>query len=70
MSANLPPFEPSEFRYTASPNPDWTYGQRIESTEQGKEWAEGEKQGWTVIDTSKADKRSLSLPVTFGVLRG
>ncbi|KAF5318421.1 hypothetical protein D9619_010923 [Psilocybe cf. subviscida] len=68
MSANLPPFQPSEFRYTESPNPNWTYGQRIESTEQGREWAEGEKQGWTVIDTSKADKRQLYAVMIAGIV--
>lgn len=55
----LPPFEShsQEIAYTESPHPDWTYGQKTESTPDGKRWLEGEEKGWTVVDPSKEDPR-------------
>ncbi|KAF8906802.1 hypothetical protein CPB84DRAFT_1813712 [Gymnopilus junonius] len=44
-----------DFKYTASPNPGWTYGQGIEATPEGRAWAEGESAGWTVIETAKEE---------------
>jgi hypothetical protein len=56
--SNLPPFTPTtEFKYTTSPNPGWKYGQNIASTPAGQAWMEGEKEGWTVLDTSKEELR-------------
>lgn len=54
-STDIPPFEysASTFRHTQSPNPTWTYGQKVEATDLGKEWIAGEKEGWKVIDTAK-----------------
>jgi len=60
MSSELPPFKHTkQFTYTTSPNPEWTFGQDIEVTHEGREWVEGEKAGWKVIDTSKEDPRSV-----------
>jgi flavin reductase (DIM6/NTAB) family NADH-FMN oxidoreductase RutF len=60
MLSELPPFVfTKEFKYTASPNPGWTYGQGIETTPEGRAWAEGEKAGWKVIDASKEEPRKL-----------
>ena len=56
MSSNeLPPFTPTEFIQTQSPNPGWTFGQSIEATPAGREWAAGEATGWTVVDTAAAE---------------
>ncbi|KAF8167426.1 hypothetical protein B0H34DRAFT_16391 [Crassisporium funariophilum] len=60
MTSDLPPFVPtSDFKITASPNPGWTYGQPIESTPNGRAWADGEKLGWKSIDVSKEETRKL-----------
>ncbi|KAF4616533.1 hypothetical protein D9613_008712 [Agrocybe pediades] len=60
MSAptELEPFQPSQgFKSTASPNPNWTYGEGIESTPEGRAWMEGEKEGWKVVDTSDPSQK-------------
>jgi len=38
------------FKYTEPPNPHWKYGQSIDVTLLGNEWAEGEKTGWKHVD--------------------
>lgn len=48
-----------DFKYTSSPVPNWRYGESIESTPEGRAWAEGEKSGWTVIDPSEETARYL-----------
>ncbi|KAH9477469.1 hypothetical protein JR316_0009685 [Psilocybe cubensis] len=59
-SEELPAFEKNKgFKVCTSPNPEWTYGQRVEETPEGKAWVEGEKAGWTVVDTSKEETRRL-----------
>lgn len=55
MSSPLPPFPHTDFQYTESPNPTWKYGEKIESTAQGKAWREGEAQGWKSFNTSQED---------------
>ncbi|KDR68334.1 hypothetical protein GALMADRAFT_146302 [Galerina marginata CBS 339.88] len=68
MSSELPPFVPTTgFKYTASPNPTWTYGQGIEATPEGQAWAEGEKAGWTVIDASTEDPGKLYSVLLSGI---
>ncbi|KDR69456.1 hypothetical protein GALMADRAFT_921283 [Galerina marginata CBS 339.88] len=53
---NLPKFVPTQgFKYTAAPNPGWTYGQGVDATPDGRAWMEGEKEGWTVVDGSTED---------------
>ncbi|KAG6845003.1 hypothetical protein H0H87_001775 [Tephrocybe sp. NHM501043] len=49
----------SGFKITDAPNPSWTYGQRVDSTPEGREWLEGEKAGWKTVDTSTEDSRKL-----------
>ncbi|TFY59011.1 hypothetical protein EVJ58_g6048 [Rhodofomes roseus] len=57
MAADIPPFNSSfEYRSTLSPNPQWTYGQKMADTPVGKAWLEGEKDGWKVVDTATEDK--------------
>jgi hypothetical protein len=61
-SSNVLPFIPDTtgFTYTEPPQPEWTYGQGIEATADGRAWAaEGEKAGWKTIDTAKEDPRFL-----------
>lgn len=49
----FPPFDSSFVPgYTQSPNPQWTYGQNIQDTPEGRAWMAGEKEGWKVVDTS------------------
>ncbi|KAI6099000.1 hypothetical protein F5141DRAFT_1143918 [Pisolithus sp. B1] len=50
---SLPPFD------RQPPNPSWTFAQKIENTESGRNWLEGEKQGWKVIDTNREDTTRL-----------
>ncbi|KAH9477470.1 hypothetical protein JR316_0009686 [Psilocybe cubensis] len=47
------------FEYTTSPVPNWRYGESIQSSSEGKAWAEGEKLGWTVIDPSEETTRRM-----------
>ncbi|KAF8167425.1 hypothetical protein B0H34DRAFT_16438 [Crassisporium funariophilum] len=69
MTSKLPEFVPAKgFKYTASPNPGWTYGQGVESTPEGRAWAEGEKAGWKTIDTSTADPRQLYATLISGIV--
>jgi len=69
-SSNLPPFVPntSGFTYTEPPHPDWTYGQGIEATADGRAWSEGEKAGWKTIDTGTEDPRKVYATLTSGVI--
>jgi len=46
------PFDTSKrTTFTQGPNPVFQWGTRVGSTELGRQWLEGEKQGWTGIDT-------------------
>ena len=57
MAADLPPFNTSySYQSTASPNPQWSYGQKIGDTPAGKAWLESEKEGWKLVDTASEDK--------------
>ncbi|KAI6044096.1 hypothetical protein EDC04DRAFT_3106552 [Pisolithus marmoratus] len=47
----LPPFDhDDQLKYTGPPNASWTLGQKIDNTESGQKWLEGEEQGWKVIN--------------------
>ena len=47
-------------KYTESPNPTFSYGQKVDATQDGKKWVEGEKAGWTVVDPSKEEPQSVA----------
>ena len=49
----LPPFAEFKSKYTAAHNPGFTYGQKVDATEDGRRWVEGEKEGWLTIETAK-----------------
>ncbi|KAH9925854.1 uncharacterized protein BXZ73DRAFT_49698 [Epithele typhae] len=42
-------------QYTVAHNPSFTVGQRVDATEDGKTWIEGEKAGWKVVDTAAVE---------------
>jgi len=49
------------FKLTESPNPHWKYGESIDVTLLGKEWAEGEKKGWKHVDPATENPTYASL---------
>ena len=50
---SLPHFDHSnQTKFTETPNPTWSYCQRVDSTPAGRAWLEGEAQGWKVINTA------------------
>lgn len=52
----LPSFKEGSppFQYIEAPVPDWSYGQKVDSTEDGRKWLEGESQGWKVMEITPA----------------
>ncbi|KIO12012.1 hypothetical protein M404DRAFT_994072, partial [Pisolithus tinctorius Marx 270] len=51
---SLPPFDHgAHTKYTEPPNVSWTLGQKVENTESGRKWLEGEEQGWQIINTAE-----------------
>lgn len=57
-SSEIPPFDHSVgYKLTETPNPSWTWGDRVETTAEGKAWADGEKEGWKVVDGAEEDPR-------------
>ena len=58
---SLPAFNhETRAKYTESPNPTFSYGKKVDATEDGKKWVEGEKAGWTVVDPSKEEPQSVA----------
>ncbi|KAI6011120.1 hypothetical protein EDC04DRAFT_2871105 [Pisolithus marmoratus] len=51
-------------KYTEPPNASWTFGQKIDNTESGRKWLEGEEQGWKVINTEEDTVRLFQLMLT------
>lgn len=58
---SVPPFPNTEFKYTEPFNKSWTIGQGVDATPEGKQWVDGEKQGWKVVDTATEDSTSVFL---------
>ncbi|PIL26632.1 hypothetical protein GSI_11298 [Ganoderma sinense ZZ0214-1] len=66
---SLPAFNSdTRAKYTDSPNPTFSYGQKVDATEDGKKWLEGEKAGWTVVDPSKEDPRRIYKLMISGII--
>lgn len=64
---DTPPFDRSlSLKFTQTPNPQWTYGQQLDATPEGKAWLEGEKAGWKVVDTEKEDPMCVHVPSVSG----
>ena len=55
--SDLPSFDTSDFKYTQSPNPSWTYGEALTATEQGKIWAKEAEEGWKTFNPAEEDPR-------------
>ncbi|KIJ10688.1 hypothetical protein PAXINDRAFT_16351 [Paxillus involutus ATCC 200175] len=69
MSAELPPFDTSyRPKFTQPPNPGWGIGQGIHSTTDGNEWMQGEKKGWTVVETAKEEPMRLYQLMISGIV--
>lgn len=66
---SLPPY-PAEHssQYFERPNPQFTYGTPVDATPQGKAWVEGEKEGWTVVDTATEDPGKLYRLMISGII--
>lgn len=45
----------TEARFTVPPNSEWSFGQPIDTTSEGRVWMEGAKEGWKVIDAEKEE---------------
>ncbi|THV07155.1 hypothetical protein K435DRAFT_644183 [Dendrothele bispora CBS 962.96] len=58
---NLPPFNNTPLAFTQPPNPEWKFGMRVDETEEGKKWVEGEKQGWERVDAGEDFKKVYQL---------
>jgi len=66
---SFPPFDRDlHSKRTDPPNPTWSWGQKIDNTPDGREWMEGEKQGWKTIVTAEEDLRKLNALMLSGVV--
>ncbi|KAG1786310.1 uncharacterized protein HD556DRAFT_1240541 [Suillus plorans] len=66
---SIPAFDSTTYSiYTQSPNPSWTYGQRVDTTPAGKDWIAGESAGWKVYNTSETDKIELYKLLLSGIV--
>ncbi|KAF8436052.1 hypothetical protein L210DRAFT_3648313 [Boletus edulis BED1] len=64
-----PPFDRSlGSKYTGTPNPAWSWCQKIDSTPGGRKWMEGEKQGWETIATAEEDPKKLYALMISGIV--
>lgn len=68
MTANFPPFKPTEVQFTAPPRPSFQYGQKVDGYAEGKEWMNGAEAGWKVIETAKEDPGKLYNLMTSGIV--
>ncbi|CCM06658.1 uncharacterized protein FIBRA_08943 [Fibroporia radiculosa] len=68
-SEQLAPFVHSaQAKFIEAPNPEWTLGQRVDATPEGREWLEGEKAGWKVVDASREDPNKLYALMITGIV--
>ncbi|KAG1850515.1 hypothetical protein C8R48DRAFT_727409, partial [Suillus tomentosus] len=64
----IPPFDTTSYSTTTqSPNPSWTYGQKVDATPAGKDWLAGESAGWKVYDTAEMDKANIRKLLNSGI---
>jgi hypothetical protein len=52
---SVPPYPNTGFKYTEPANTSWTSGHKTDISAEGKEWVDGEKQGWKVIDPNNEE---------------
>ncbi|KAG6850311.1 hypothetical protein H0H93_015253 [Arthromyces matolae] len=55
------------FKITDAPNPSFTFGQKLDATAQGREWLEGEKEGWKTVDPA-TEEPVYGLSFLFGAI--
>ncbi|KAF9266553.1 hypothetical protein L218DRAFT_956329 [Marasmius fiardii PR-910] len=73
MSKNLETLELPSFNHdtpfirTQPPNPSYKFGDRVDQTEEGRKWLEGEKLGWKSFDTSKEKPSDLYALMLSGI---
>jgi len=60
--------ENRSFHRAGSPNPTWTWGQKVETTPEGREWMKGTESGWKTIDTSRDDPKKLYALLSSGII--
>ncbi|KAI0363392.1 hypothetical protein BV20DRAFT_975745 [Pilatotrama ljubarskyi] len=58
----------AQAKFTESPNPTFTYGQKVIETEEGKKWLEGAKDGWKTIDAATEDPRKMYAMMISGIV--
>ncbi|GLB39361.1 putative flavin reductase like domain containing protein [Lyophyllum shimeji] len=49
----------SGFKVTDPPNPSWSYGEKVDASPAGREWSEGEKAGWKLVNPLEEAPRKL-----------
>ncbi|KAL1940375.1 hypothetical protein VTO73DRAFT_8947 [Trametes versicolor] len=65
----VPPFErEAKPKYTESPNPGFTYGQKVGETPEAKAWVEGAKDGWKTVDAATEDPGKLYALMISGIV--
>ncbi|KAG1854970.1 hypothetical protein DFJ58DRAFT_727722 [Suillus subalutaceus] len=65
----IPPFDSTTYStYTQSPNPSWTYGQRVDTTPAGRDWVAGESAGWKIYNTAELDKVDITKLLNSGIV--
>ncbi|KAH9924529.1 uncharacterized protein B0H18DRAFT_955431 [Fomitopsis serialis] len=58
----------SEAHFTHPPNPEWSFGQPVDATPEGKAWMEGVKEGWKVVDAETEDPVTMYKLMISGVV--
>ncbi|KAG2108541.1 hypothetical protein BD769DRAFT_1365882 [Suillus cothurnatus] len=54
--------------FTQSPNPSWTYGEKVDTTPVGKDWLAGESAGWKVYNTAELDEANTHKLLNSGIV--
>ncbi|KAG2122507.1 hypothetical protein BD769DRAFT_1777144 [Suillus cothurnatus] len=54
--------------FTQSPNPSWTYGEKVNTTPVGKDWLAGESAGWKVYNTAELDEANTHKLLSSGIV--
>ncbi|PCH37508.1 hypothetical protein WOLCODRAFT_109999 [Wolfiporia cocos MD-104 SS10] len=68
-NVETPPFDNKYlFRHTSQPNPQWTYGQPIDATAEGRKWMKGEEAGWEVIYPAEEERINMYALMISGII--
>lgn len=67
--SELPPFAVgTKPKFTERPVPGWKYGQKVDTTPEGKEWVEGESAGFKFVDTATFEPMKLYALMISGIV--